>query len=376
MNMLKIPIHAHGFTTSTYTPMECLNIDFIGPFPDQGYILVIVCTFTRWVELYHTIDATAISAAECLLKHFGRFGAPHQLRSDNGPHFIADVIHEFLALVGVKHCLTLAYSKEENAIVERYNKEINRHLRALTFDNLSLKDYKLSLPFVQRILNSNHSDRLKISASQMLFGNMLNLDKGLFLPKSELLASQKPLSSYMSNLLSIQDNLLKASAKELLRTDLLHMTNKEQNIHKEYLPNSYVLVHYRTGLPPTRLHTFWRGPMRVIKGFDSRYTLLDLITGKEKDYHVSDMKPFIFDSALVDPLDIARRDHMEFFVERILDHRGNIKRRKEIEFQVRWLGYDVSNDSWEPYANLRDSEHLHAYLLDKNLTQLIPSKYR
>ena len=376
MNMLKIPIHAHGFTTSTYTPMECLNIDFIGPFPDQGYILVIVCTFTRWVELYHTIDATAISAAECLLKHFGRFGAPHQLRSDNGPHFIADVIHEFLALVGVKHCLTLAYSKEENAIVERYNKEINRHLRALTFDNLSLKDYKLSLPFVQRILNSNHSDRLKISASQMLFGNMLNLDKGLFLPKSELLASQKPLSSYMSNLLSIQDNLLKASAKELLRTDLLHMTNKEQNIHKEYLPNSYVLVHYRTGLPPTRLHTFWRGPMRVIKGFDSRYTLLDLITGKEKDYHVSDMKPFIFDSALVDPLDIARRDHMEFFVEKNLDHRGNIKRRKEIEFQVRWLGYDVSNDSWEPYANLRDSEHLHAYLLDKNLTQLIPSKYR
>ena len=32
-----------------------------------------------------------------------------------------------------------------------------------------------------------------------------------------------------------------------------------------------------------------------------------LITGKEKDYHVSDMKPFVFDYALVDPLDIARR---------------------------------------------------------------------
>ena len=96
MNMLKIPIHAHGFATSTYTPMECLNIDFIGPFPDQGYILVIVDTFTRWVELYRTTDATALSAAECLLKHFGRFGAPHQLRSDNGPHFIADVIREFL----------------------------------------------------------------------------------------------------------------------------------------------------------------------------------------------------------------------------------------------------------------------------------------
>ena len=138
----KIPIHALGFTTSTYTPMECLNTDFIGLFPDQGYILVIVDTFTRWVALYHTTDATALSAGECLLKHFGRFGAPHQLRSDISPHFIAEIIREFLLLVGVKYCLTLAYLKEENAIVERYNKEINRHLRALTFENLSFTDYK------------------------------------------------------------------------------------------------------------------------------------------------------------------------------------------------------------------------------------------
>ena len=110
--MLKIPIHAHGFTTSTYTPMECLNIDSIGPFPDQGYILVIVdtCvathdTFTRRVELYHTTDATSLSAAECLLKHFDRFGAPHQLRSDNDPHLIAEVIREFLHLL-VFHTLS------------------------------------------------------------------------------------------------------------------------------------------------------------------------------------------------------------------------------------------------------------------------------
>ena len=59
MRVLKFPIHAHSFITSTYSPMDCLNIDFIGPFPDKGYILVIICTFTRWVKLYATIDATA-----------------------------------------------------------------------------------------------------------------------------------------------------------------------------------------------------------------------------------------------------------------------------------------------------------------------------
>ena len=199
MNMLKISILAHGFITSTYAPMKCLNIDFIRSFPNQGYTLVIVCTFNRWVRLYRTSDATALSAAECHLKHFNRYGEPHQVRSDNGPHFIADVIREFLLVVGVSHCLTLANTKEDNAVVKRYNKKINRHFHALTFDNLSFTDYKKSLPFVQRISNSNQSDRLKISASQMLFDKMPNLDAGIFTPKSER-PSSSALSYYMSNL--------------------------------------------------------------------------------------------------------------------------------------------------------------------------------
>ena len=89
----------------------------------------------------------------------------------------------------------------------------------------------------------------------MPFDNMLNLDKGIFPPISERSSASKPLSRYMSDLLAIQFNLLKASAEESLRTDLLLMTTKKQNMHKEYLPNIYRISHYRTGLPPTRLHT-------------------------------------------------------------------------------------------------------------------------
>ena len=376
MSLLNIPIHAHGFTTSTYTPMECLNIDFVGPFPDDGYVLVIIDTFTRWVELYHTLDATALSAAQCLLKHFGRFGAPHQLRSDNGPHFVAEVIREFLLLIGTTHCLTLAYSKEENALVERMNKEINRHLRALTFENTSLDKYADSLPFVQRILNSNHSDRLKISAAQLLFGNIVNLDRGIFLPRDERPTTSKPLSKHMSDMLKMQDSLLKASAKELLRTDLLHMTSKEQFKHTDFEPNSYVLVHYRTGSPPSRLHTFWRGPMRVISGRDSRYLLYDLVSHKEVEYHVSDMKPFKFDPLTTNPLDVARRDHMEFFVEKVFEHRGDLRFMKNLEFHVKWLHYDESHNSWEPFSALRDTAKLHEYLRIHKLERLIPHKFK
>ena len=76
-------------------------------------------------------DATAESAGGSLLTHFGRFGSPNMIRSDRGSHFANDLIKEFLDLTGTPHYLTLAYSSQENAIVERVNKEINRHLKGL-----------------------------------------------------------------------------------------------------------------------------------------------------------------------------------------------------------------------------------------------------
>ena len=154
------------------------------------------------------------------------------------------------------------------------------------------------------------------------------------------------------------------------------MTISEQNKHTEYEPDSYVLVHYRTGSPPTRLHTYWRGPMRVVNGLNSKYVLLDLLIDKEKVFHVSDMKPFVFDPAVVDPLDIARRDHMKYFIDKILDHRGNIRKRSTLEFHVSWLGYAQKSSTWEPYKNLRNSEPLYTYLAEKNLFKFIPPKYR
>jgi hypothetical protein len=124
------------------------------------------------------------------------------------------------------------------------------------------------------ILNSNYSERLKISAADMLFGKIVKLDRVIFEPlQNHPTQSDVPLSTHMSKLLSVY--LIKASAKELLRTDLLHQTAAQTLSYTEHLPGSYVLVHYRNGAPPTRLHTHWRGPMKVVSGSDSRYLLFD-----------------------------------------------------------------------------------------------------
>ena len=92
MSALQIPIHAHKFTVSTFSPWDKVNIDTMGPFPvdENGnqYVIVIVDCFSRFVMLYASKDATALSAAKALLHCVGLFGAPMQILSDNGPQYV------------------------------------------------------------------------------------------------------------------------------------------------------------------------------------------------------------------------------------------------------------------------------------------------
>ena len=156
---------------------------------------------------------------------------------------------------------------------------------------------------------------------------------------------------------------------------MLHQSQSQIFQHVEYPKDSYVLVHYRDGTPPSRLHTHWRGPLKVVSGENSRYTLYDLVTQKTSEFHVSAMKPFLFDPSITNPLDVARRDHMEYFVEDILDHRGK-HQRTHIEFLVKWLNYPSDKNTWEPYSNLRDVVKFHDYLRHNNMTNLINKQHR
>jgi 16S rRNA G966 N2-methylase RsmD len=63
--------------------------------------------------------------------------------------------------------------------------------------------------------------------------------------------------------------------------------------------------------------------IRIIKG---QYTLLNLTTLKEKEYRSTQLKEFLFNPARVSPLDVARKDSLEFFVEIFLHRTRNTNR--------------------------------------------------
>ena len=72
------------------------------------------------------------------------------------------------------------------------------------------------------------------------------------------------------------------------------------------------------------------------------------------------------------PADTARRDYMEYFVEKVLNHSGDTKKSTSMSFHVKWLNYDNSHNTWEPWKNLRLCDALHAHLADNNMSRFVP----
>ena len=124
------------------------------------------------------------------------------IRSDKGSHLANDLNKEFLVLTGTPHSLTLSYSKQDHGVVERANREVNRHLRALTFETNDVDNYRLSVPFVQRIMNSSIHETKGAAPASMLFGNQVNLDRGILIPNPVIRNTEKS-SGLISNMLYI-----------------------------------------------------------------------------------------------------------------------------------------------------------------------------
>ena len=392
MSHIKIQIHTHPFTTATYEPMMRLNIDTINGLPPDEFgnrsLIVIKDCFSRWIEIFPTSNETASVAASALLQHVGRYGCPSQILSDNGPQYVNELIKEFTKLIGTEYITTLAYSKEENAIVERANKETLRHLKAIIFDkNVIEKWSKDTIPFVQRIINASIDKSIGVAPAQILYGNSINLDHGIFLPLHQISdndthnnnINNTKLSKWTDKMLQTQQAIIKAAQITQHAKDDKHIANANAK-RTEFIPESYVLIEYPSSNmkpgPPNKMMANLKGPMQVINNEGNTYTVKNLLTGKHEKYHVKQLRQFNYEPQHTDPFNIAIKDQQEHVIEAILNHSGDKQNKTEMEFLVRWKGESDENNLWMPWKEVRRNPILHKYLQDNKMKSIIPIEFR
>ena len=399
MSQIKVPIQIVRYTLASYRVMERINVDTIGPLPpdEKGnqYILVIIDCFSRWIQLYSTKSVTAAEAAIHLLTWVSNYSAPCEIKSDGGSQFVNELIDNLLLLIGTEHQLTIAYSHEENGIVERANKSVMLHLRNIVTDRRVINQWADYLPLVQRIMNATPHTSTGTAPFQLLYANSIHLDEGFVFRVPLQNINEESLSEYMVRMIQQQTTVLQVAQETQYKEDTRNRSRRQREdilartqdpeapaTHKpitEFAEGAYVLAEYaNTGLgkkPPNKLSPTLEGPFQVIGHAGAEYLLRNLTTGRSVKRHILRLRPFYYDPDKTDPREIANKDKQMWTIEKIIAHRGKASARRDLKFQVRWLGFPPEEDTWEPYNELRHNAHLHTYLANNGMKALIPQTH-
>ena len=377
--------NTHPFVTSSLRPHDRINIDtfHVGTEDEHGnkFVVVIVDTCTRWVELYPIPNKEADTIAFALIKHFGRYGPPKVILTDQGTEYYNKVMKFLTKWQSIHYQTTpIAHSHEHNSRVERVNKELKRHLINYCEEVAERGLWSFALPAVQYIINTTRNAQTNYTPFELLFGPAVNSNP-LHLESEDIPETILEASEWMVEQRRIHEDMLSKARQLQQELDREHLESRPPE-EVNFAAGDYVLVGYPDSFfagsakPPTKLLPYRKGPMKILEISGDAYTVLDLVSRNASTVHVSRIYPFYYDPSRVDPENIALRDSEEFVVESIIDDTIDNQSKRKWQFRVRWKGYDESADTWSSWDSLKDVGVLHDYLRSQGRTDAIPRSHQ
>ena len=244
-------------------------------------------------------------------------------------------------------------------MVERNGGEVVRHLRALVAARDLRPIWSVMLPLAQRVINGTWKSRTGSTPHRLIHWAPTDLDRGLFEPfQSE--AVVPPLETgHVLLLQQAYERLLDETAVFVSAEQDKLMQQYADVVPTEFKVGTYALMSYLVR-PPSKLAARWAGPYRITAKKGNTVTLEDLTGGPEKTVDVSRLKRFVVAPG-VDVQAVAAADLGEAQVQAVLAHKGSVKNRAALEFQIQWSDGDIT---WEPWERVKKLEAVDAYIRD------------
>jgi transposase InsO family protein len=101
-----------------------VHADYCGPFLNGTYALVVIDSYSKWPEVFFTNSPTAEFTIHALRKVFSREGVPLVLVTENGSHFSANIVTQWLQGIGCKHLFTAPCQPCFNGQAENFVKTL------------------------------------------------------------------------------------------------------------------------------------------------------------------------------------------------------------------------------------------------------------
>ncbi|QRW26602.1 Retrotransposable element Tf2 protein [Rhizoctonia solani] len=336
-------------------PWQHVSYNMIVDLPKDGNcnsILVIVDSFTKYgVFVKCSKKLKAPELAELFLEHiWKRHGMPKKTVSDRGRVFNNKFLKALYKHLGMDPHFSLAYHPQSNGQKEQVNPSIEHFLRA--YSGVNQQDWAKWLPMAEFAYNN----AINSSTRKTLF-------KALYGWEPSLTPSNMPTDMPEANNLA---QAMEAQWKEVeaaLQQSKIQMTAREEGTPVEFKIGEEAWldaknVNLRTLSP--KLMEQCLGLLKVIKKIsDCAYQLellpsmcihnifyMGLLSKVKRDNKRT------FENQL--PLVMVDREE-EYEVEGITDIE---ERNRKWFFRVKWKGYGLEENTWEPRENLKNAKKI------------------
>ncbi|XP_027247589.1 protein NYNRIN-like [Cricetulus griseus] len=237
------------------------------------YLLVLVDTFSGWVEAFPTTNKKAQTVSNILLREIiPRFGIPASLQSDNGPEFTSQISQTLSKALNIPWHFHIPYHPQSSGKVERTNRSLKTVLVKMS-QELHLDWVKL-LPLALFRLRALPKQPLFISPFELMYGRPA-LTPGLS-PKPSPLPDR-----LLTPLLHHLRSLLWEFADHSLPRPCATPCTSPINIGDQVLLSP-------PDQSPSPLSPKWKGPFKVILVTPTAAKL----EGLPHWIHLSHLKPF------------------------------------------------------------------------------------
>jgi transposase InsO family protein len=341
-------------------PWQSISLDYIVKLPlSCGFdsILVVVDRFTKMVHLIPCVESIdAVSTAELLLKNvFKLHGLPLDIVSDRGPQFVSKFWETVCSQLGIQRKMSSAAHPQTDGQTERINQTVEQYLRA--FVNYQQDNWSELLHFAEMAMNNAVSGSTKLSPFELNFGFSPRFDFLVDIRTNDQVPAAQDYLNRLDDLWKMaRGNLEDATIRMKKYADL------NRKVHN-FQVGDWVLLdtsHLNRKRPSRKLDYKRVGPFMILEKVNENAFRLKLPVGSRLHdvINVSRLQRFvppINTDFNVEPVPEEIDGFEEFEVESILDQRIV---NNSLEYLVKWRGYSELHNSWEPEANLGNSQEV------------------
>ena len=270
----------------TSKPFQLVTCDILGPLPktERGakYILVFICHFTKWVEIYGINTLEAVEVARCLIDLICRHGSPEGLLSDQGRNFESALFKEVCELLDVHKLRTTPYHPQCDGLTERFNRTLISMLKI--FVNQNQDDWDLLLNKLAFAYRTTVNRMTGQTPFEMVYGRQPKLPIDLFFP-NEAEPIELDHGEYVKEVkerLTLMFELVQLDKQVKLDKSKIAYDRKVRGCDYEVGDKAWLInSEKKKGVSP-KLMKAWKGPYEIIEKLGPVNYKIKFVNGKKK----------------------------------------------------------------------------------------------